>query len=69
MEAWVEKADIDGFRCDAADFLPREVPQALIANLRAHSKKKLVLLAEGSRRDHYDFGFDYMCMPGGSAPP
>ncbi len=60
MEFWIEKANVDGFRCDAADFVPREFWQPLVADLRAHSRKKLLLLAEGSRRDHYESGFDYV---------
>lgn len=60
MEFWLDKADVDGFRCDAADFIPREFWQPLITALRAHSPKKLLLLAEGTRTDHYPSGFDYV---------
>jgi glycosidase len=58
MEFWLDKADIDGFRCDAADFIPRDFWQPLIASLRAHSTRKLLLLAEGARAEHYESGFD-----------
>ncbi len=60
MEFWLDNAAIDGFRCDAADFIPRDFWQPLIASLRAHATKKLLLLAEGSRPDHYQSGFDYL---------
>ncbi len=60
MEFWLDKADIDGFRCDAADFITRDFWQPLIAALRVHSPKKLLLLAEGTRPDHYQSGFDYV---------
>ncbi len=60
MEFWLDKADVDGFRCDAADFVPLAFWQPVIAAARAHSSKKLLLLAEGTRPDHYQAGFDYL---------
>ena len=60
LELWLDNADVDGFRCDAADFISRDFWQPLIASLRAHSTKKLLLLAEGARPDHYQSGFDYV---------
>ncbi len=60
MEFWLDNADVDGFRCDAADFISRDFWQPLITSLHAHSTKKLLLLAEGARPDHYQSGFDYV---------
>ena len=60
MEFWLDKAEVDGFRCDAADFIPHDFWQPLIVALRSHTSKKLLLLAEGTRTDHYASGFDYV---------
>jgi glycosidase len=60
MERWVDEANVDGFRCDAADFVPGTFWKPLVQELRSHSHKKLLLLAEGSRMDHYTSGFDYL---------
>lgn len=60
MTFWLDEADVDGFRCDAADFIPMNFWQPLIGDVRAHSPKKLLLLAEGARPDHYASGFDYV---------
>jgi 1,4-alpha-glucan branching enzyme len=46
MKYWVYTANVDGFRCDYA--------------LRSVTTHKLLLLAEGSRGDHFTAGFDYI---------
>lgn len=57
MKFWVTEANIDGFRCDAADFVPYDFwAQANVA-LNAIPNKHLILLAEGSRNDHFAAGF------------
>ncbi|RAR71264.1 alpha-amylase family glycosyl hydrolase [Flavobacterium aciduliphilum] len=57
MKYWVINANIDGFRCDAADYVPFDFwVQANVA-LFAIPNKKLLLLAEGNRIDHFSAGF------------
>ncbi|MDD5507680.1 MAG: alpha-amylase family glycosyl hydrolase [Bacteroidales bacterium] len=57
MEYWVNTADIDGFRCDAADFVPFSFWQQALTDLKSGQEKELILLAEGSRPDHFTAGF------------
>jgi glycosidase len=56
MKYWITQANIDGFRCDAADYVPYSFWKQAIDSLKK-SGRKLVLLAEGSRTDHYAAGF------------
>jgi glycosidase len=66
MKFWVTEANIDGYRCDAADFVPYNFWQQANTALNAIPNKKLILLAEGARTDHFTAGFqlnfswDYM---------
>lgn len=57
MKYWVTNADIDGFRCDAADFVPFDFWEQAINSLNSIPDKHLILLAEGSRADHFTAGF------------
>ena len=57
MKYWVTETDIDGFRCDAADFVPYSFWSQAIDSLHNIPNKELILLAEGSRRDHFTAGF------------
>jgi glycosidase len=57
MKYWVTTTDIDGFRCDAADFVPFDFWKQAITALDSVSDKDLILLAEGSRADHFTAGF------------
>jgi glycosidase len=57
MKYWITAADIDGFRCDAADMIPFGFWQQAIDSLDAASEKELILLAEGARIDHFTAGF------------
>lgn len=57
MKYWVTNADIDGFRCDAADYVPFDFWQQAITALNAIPDKQLILLAEGARADHFTAGF------------
>jgi hypothetical protein len=57
MKFWVEEIGIDGFRCDAADYVPFEFWKDCVAQLRA-TGHPLLMLAEGQRKDHFDAGFD-----------
>lgn len=58
MKFWVREAGIDGFRCDAADFVPYDFWKQCCDSLRAIPDRKLLLLAEGKRKDHFDAGFE-----------
>lgn len=58
MKYWVTEIGVDGFRCDAVDFVPFDFLKQCNDSLRAIPGKKLLMLAEGSRKDHFDAGFD-----------
>lgn len=57
MKFWVTQHGVDGFRCDAADFLPDDFWREALSELR-RANPNLLLLAEGSRASHYASGFD-----------
>ncbi|MEC4005206.1 alpha-amylase family glycosyl hydrolase [Flavobacterium sp. SUN052] len=57
MKYWVTNANVDGFRCDAADFVPYDFWLQANTALNAIPNKHLILLAEGSRADHFTAGF------------
>lgn len=58
MKYWVLEANIDGFRCDYADGVPFDFWRTAIEELRDIPNRRLVMLAEGNRSDHYQAGFD-----------
>lgn len=58
MKFWVDSAGVDGFRCDAADFVPFDFWKQAIDTLRAIPDHPLLMLAEGKRKDHFKAGFD-----------
>lgn len=57
MKFWVTETNIDGFRCDAADFVPYDFWVQANNALNAIPNKNLILLAEGNRTDHFSAGF------------
>lgn len=57
MKYWVTEANIDGFRCDAADYVPYDFWLQVNTALNAIPNKHLILLAEGNRADHFTAGF------------
>jgi len=57
MKYWVTEANVDGFRCDAADYVPYDFWSQANTALNAIPNKHLILLAEGSRADHFTAGF------------
>lgn len=57
MKYWVYTANIDGYRCDAADFVPFDFWKQAIDSLRGISTHKLLMFAEGTRNDHFNAGF------------
>lgn len=58
MKFWVTEVGVDGFRCDAADFVPFGFWKDCVYSLRAIEGRSLLMLAEGQRKDHFDAGFD-----------
>ena len=48
MKYWVTTAEVDGFRCDAADMVPVDFWKQAIDSLDHHTEKNLVWLAEGA---------------------
>ena len=58
MKYWVLEANVDGFRCDYADGVPFDFWTEAITALKALNKRDLLMLAEGTRSDHYQAGFD-----------
>jgi len=57
MKYWVEQADIDGFRCDAANYVPADFWQQALTALNAIPNKHLILLAEGDQPEQLTAGF------------
>ncbi len=57
LSFWVDNTGIDGFRCDAADFVPFDFWQQAIDSLHRRHGEGLILLAEGARADHFTAGF------------
>lgn len=53
MRYWADEVGVDGFRCDAADFVPFDFWKQALDSLRTD----LILLAEGSRANHFTAGF------------
>ncbi len=58
MKYWVFTANIDGFRCDFADNVPFDFWKQDITALRSITTHKLLMLAEGTRSDHFNAGFN-----------
>ncbi|MBR9922363.1 MAG: alpha-amylase [Bacteroidetes bacterium] len=58
MKYWVLEANVDGYRCDYADGVPYTFWTRAIDSLEAIPNRELLLLAEGSRANHFDAGFD-----------
>lgn len=59
MKYWVYEANVDGFRCDYADGPPATFWKQAIDSMRNIKTHKLLMLAEGTRADHYLMGFDF----------
>ena len=58
MKYWILEANVDGYRCDYADGVPLTFWKQALDTLAAIPGRDYVLLAEGSRPDHYNAGFD-----------
>ncbi len=65
MKYWILAANIDGYRCDAADYVPFDFWRQAIDTLKNIPNRKIIMLAEGNRVDHFtagfqmDFGWDF----------
>lgn len=59
MKYWIYQANVDGFRCDYADGPPFDFWRQAVDSLRKIPDRKLLLLAEGSRNNHFVAGFDF----------
>ena len=57
MKFWALTANIDGFRCDAADYIPFDFWKQAIDTLQNMNGRSFILLAEGVRTDHFTAGF------------
>ncbi|MGY4538346.1 glycosidase [Mucilaginibacter sp. UYNi724] len=57
MKYWVYNANIDGYRCDAADFVPLDFWKEANDAMKSITTHKLMMLAEGTRADHFKAGF------------
>ncbi len=58
MKYWILEANVDGFRCDYADGVPFDFWSEAVSTLKALPKRDVLMLAEGTRSDHYQAGFD-----------
>jgi len=59
MSYWIYTANIDGFRCDYADFVPQSFWVEAISTLRKIKNQNILMFAEGSKVKHFASGFDY----------
>lgn len=60
MSYWVYSANIDGFRMDAADFVPFSFWSEAVPVLENIKNQELLMFAEGGRTNHLQAGFDYI---------
>lgn len=58
MTYWVLEANIDGFRCDYAEGVPTDFWKQAIDALRAIPNRKLIMFAEGAKKELLSAGFD-----------
>jgi glycosidase len=57
MKYWVLEANIDGYRCDAVDFVPTDFWKQALDELKSIQNRKLILLAEGGKAENFSAGF------------
>ncbi|MCD4684132.1 MAG: alpha-amylase, partial [Bacteroidales bacterium] len=58
MKYWILEANVDGYRCDYADGVPYDFWKRAFDTLTSIPNREYVLLAEGSRNDHFTAGFE-----------
>ena len=57
MKFWITEADIDGFRCDAASWVPLDFWETANSELKS-IKPKILMLAEADGTQYQNAGFD-----------
>lgn len=57
LKFWVDSADVDGFRFDAASYVPNDFWSEAFTQLKEH-KSDIFLLAEADGKSFHDSGFD-----------
>ena len=57
MKYWILEANLDGIRCDAADHVPSDFWKQALGELKKLKDRKLILLAEGAKAEHFTSGF------------
>lgn len=57
MKYWILEANVDGFRCDAVDFVPTDFWKQALDQLKSIEGRKLILLAEGGQASNFSAGF------------
>lgn len=60
MSYWVYNANIDGFRCDAADYVPEGFWTTAVNTIDHIKDQEMLMLAEGGEQRHFNSGFDYI---------
>lgn len=60
MSYWVYNTNIDGFRCDAADFVPERFWTKAVTEIDAIKNQEMLMFAEGGEQRHFRSGFDYI---------
>ncbi len=60
LKYWIYTANVDGFRMDYSDGPPADFWKQAIDTLRNINTHTLLLMAEGSRNDHFTSGFDFI---------
>ena len=60
MAYWVYNANIDGFRMDAADYVPEGFWTDAVTEIRGIKDQEMLMLAEGGEQRHLRSGFDYI---------
>ncbi|RYE16658.1 MAG: alpha-amylase, partial [Sphingobacteriales bacterium] len=57
MKFWVLTANVDGYRCDAVDFVPTDFWKQTLDTLKKFNTRKLILLGEGNKKEQFNAGF------------
>jgi glycosidase len=57
MKYWVLEGNVDGFRCDAVDFVPTDFWKQAIDGLKEIKGRNLIFLAEGGKKENFTAGF------------
>jgi glycosidase len=57
MTYWVTQANVDGFRCDAVDYVTSDFWKQAIDSLKQMKDRTLIMLAEGGNSSNFQVGF------------